>query len=325
MSIQSLDDATTDSDLSEDDAVEALLAITTPEPEKGDEDETDEQEGAETPEDDESEEGEQEAEQAPAADAEAEKAKEIAKASDEQVIEYSVNGETHTMTVAEAKRLGGQETAINGRSQELAQRRKDLDDFGQRTAHVLEGVLVEAKNDWEQYADLDWVALTRQLEDDEFLALRAEAKAAHDRFHGLVEKAENFKADQTKAVSKITEEQKADNARAIKAKVTNWSDTLEASVRQNAIEAYGFEKDDIEGTFDARILEALHDAMLYRQGKKVATEKLAKAPLNPLKSGKTGLDDVDREATKTMKRFKSTGSEDDAIAALLSIGSKRRR
>lgn len=252
--------------------------------------------------------------------AEAEKAPEVLAATDDHVVTIQVDGKDVTIPVKDLKEAYGVRETYTSQAAELATRRTELDELGGRTAAVLMDVLTEAQENWQAYEELDWVILSRRMDDDAFEELRIEARAAKARFEQLDQKAAEFVMNRDKAVQKITAEQKADAARAIKAKVPAWSPTLETSVHQNALEAYGFTKDELDTTADARVLEALHDAYLYRQGKKVATEKLAKAPAKVLTSGKSDVqidDGADKKAETTFKRFKASGREEDAIAAML--------
>ena len=337
MSIQSLDDTSSDNGLSEDAAIEALMSQSnsSKEAEKAtegdDEDDTTTEgpDGAEGEDEAESEQDEAEGDEGEAAEGEDDKSN-VADAADDQVIKYTVDGETHTMTVAEAKRLGGQEKALTRKSQELAELRKEADTVGGRAASILQTVLEEAKTDWDQYADIDWAIASRQLDDEEFTALRSEAKSAHDRFQKLLGKAQEFGKDLETQKAKRTQEEINTSAAKVKEAIPEWTDSLYADVQAHAIDKLGFDKDDIENALDPRVIIALHKARLYDLGKAqkpLATKKIVKTNGKTLTSGTSGseINPASQKVKAMESRFRKTGSEDDAVALLMGrFGAKKR-
>lgn len=84
--------------------------------------------------------------------------------------------------------------------------------------------------------------------------------------------------------------------------------------------SYGFSVEEVSGITDARMVQVLHDAMLYRQTKAKTEAVKAKAkkarPVTKPKA-KQVRDPSRKQREKQRAKFKKTGSLDDAVALIL--------
>nr|WP_042673081.1 hypothetical protein [Methylobacterium sp. B34] len=98
--------------------------------------------------------------------------------SDETEIEHTVNGEKKTFTVAQLKRLAGQEAALTQRSMELAETKKRADESVTTYAASLNYLYERAKQKADQYSDQNLLLWSRDMSQDQLAALVEEAKVA---------------------------------------------------------------------------------------------------------------------------------------------------
>lgn len=95
-------------------------------------------------------------------------------------------------------------------------------------------------------------------------------------------------------------------------------------IKEQAIEAYGFTADQFDNVTDHRLVEVLKDAIAFRKGKKMVTEKI-KRPVPKFQKSKgkapskkvTKLDKLTKRA-KTVKGANKRTAQTDAIVELLS-------
>ena len=96
-----------------------------------------------------------------------------------------------------------------------------------------------------------------------------------------------------------------------------------SNIAEEAIEAYGFKREAFDNIIDHKIVEVLKDALAFRKGKKIATEKLKKpVPKFQKSSGKPSAKKVTKLEKLTKKAQGASGAnkrhaQTDAIVELL--------
>jgi len=102
-----------------------------------------------------------------------------AQADDNAQVVVEVNGEQTTFTVAELKRLAGQEAALTKKSQAVAELRKKYEE-GLGTQHAaLQEMVTRASKRFEPYKDFDFALAAQQYDPDTYQALRDDARSAY--------------------------------------------------------------------------------------------------------------------------------------------------
>ena len=134
--------------------------------EEGNEETEDEVESEEDPE--ESQDTEEETEESP----------EEVDLADDTLVELQVDGETKQASLKDLKRLYGQEASLTRKSQETAAQRKEANEALERADASLQAMLTRAQERYQPYEEVDMLVASRQMNPDDFAALRAEAKAA---------------------------------------------------------------------------------------------------------------------------------------------------
>lgn len=260
--------------------------------------------------DDEAEEGSEEEEEA--------SAKEVL-ADDNHVIKFTFDGKEHSTTVKDLKRLAGQEASLTRKSQELATKRKEVDNSGAQYVTALGRLTQLAEADYAPYANVDFLAASRDMEPEEFEALRADAVAKYERLRFLKEETAGFiKAHEEKVAADL-------KARAIEAVkvlsdpdggIEGWSPAMYKELTGYAVKE-GLPEETVAKLVDPVVFKLLHKAMSYDKAKTVATKKKAKAPKKVL-SSKIASGSFDKDKAKAaLNKLKSTGSRNDAADALL--------
>jgi len=259
--------------------------------ESDDEDEEGEQE-------DESEEdpGEEDGESDDTAEEETEEVEEV-DLSDDTLIEMVIDGETKQASLKDLKRMYGQEASLTRKSQETASQRKQADESLQRADASLQAMLTRAQDRFKPYEEVDMLVASRQMNPDDFAALRSEAKAAEDDLKFLTTEADSFYGD----IQQKQAAQQQDNAKhcieVLKKEIPECSTDLYNDIRKHAIES-GLPEESVNQFTDPTVIQLLHKAMLFDKTKQVAKTKKSKAPTKILRSKKAPPSKADVKLSK---------------------------
>jgi hypothetical protein len=293
---------------------------------RDDADETETDEDAEKPSDEDKDEDGDDAD-----DDAAETAKKYAE--DGAYIKVKVGDEEAEVPVKDLARLYGQEKALTQKSQEVAERRKALDAEAARNIATHGALLQQAEARAQQYAQLDFLALSRDqsITNEELTALRTEAQDAFDTVRFLQTGLDGYmgeiaKRQQEELVERATASIKELTGPVEKGGIEGYGEQLYNDIRTFAVSA-GAPKDVINNLVDPWAIRLLHDAMLFRRGKaKVETsKKVDKAPRKIVKTSqspaatKVGRQDKVKLADAKLAR---SGSTDDAAEAFMARWNK---
>ena len=95
---------------------------------------------------------------------------------DDAEVEITVDGETHRASVADLKRLYGQEASLTRKSQAVSQQRKQAEDAMQRSDALLQAMLSRAEERFKPYSEVDMLLASKTMDAEDFAALRKEAQ-----------------------------------------------------------------------------------------------------------------------------------------------------
>lgn len=280
------------------------------ETEEAAEEDTDPEEDTQDTEDDTEEESEEEDQEEP----EAKKTLE-----DDAEVEVKVNDEVLKVSVKDLKRLYGQEAALTRKSQEVAAKRKEVEATEQVLSASLQKLYEKAATRWEPYSKIDMLVASKQLDADQFAALRAEAQAAYEDFRFISEEAQAFvKQAQTQRQEQM--QQAAQEAvKVLKESIPGWSQSLYDNIREYAI-SNGMDAEVINNLVDPVAIQLLHKARLYDESKKVVTKKKVMTPKKVVKTtvSPESSKDLSPQKDAVARRLKATGEIDDAAELFLS-------
>jgi hypothetical protein len=313
-----------DKNLSIEDATEALLSkwsVEDPDAKKPsekvqpDEDDTEEdsstedatEEDAEELSEDDAEEDEQESEEEETEDDDRPKRS----LDDDAVVKIKVDGEEIEAKVKDLKRLYGQEAALTKKSQAVSTKLKEAEETGARYVAALGSLLDRAKERAEPYARIDWLVASKNLTDDELVALRSEAQKAYDDVNFFNQELEAFMGQAQSHRQSILMEQAKETVQVLKRDIPGWNEKVYDDIRNFAVES-GMDRNVINNLVDPVAIKMLHSAMLYNKGKKAATTKINKSPKKLVKS---------TTSAEVTKKVISNKGSDDASAKLRKTGS----
>lgn len=303
--------------LSDDDAVAALTQRWT---EEEDEDETQSDSGEPEGEDESSDDEEGNSDDGEADDGEEDgddDAPSTREATDDDEVKVRVGDEEHVVKVKDLKRLFGQEAALTKKSQALAAERKAAIETAQVNAHALERLFTKSAEKLQKYQGIDWALAAKELDQESYTALREEAQSAFNEHQFFIQEVQGFQGRQQEIIQQTLRAQAKVANEILADAIPEWGDRLYGEVRSYAIDL-GMDADVVNNLTDPAAIQIIHKAMLYDRAHKTVAEKVTKAKAKtPKKVLKSGSRMAPTKQKAAMQRFKSTGSDDDAIAALL--------
>jgi hypothetical protein len=283
----------------------------TEETEESSEDETD-------PEEDESETEEETEEESEESDEEESKDDPKKTLDDDAEVEIKVNDEVKKVSVKELKRLWGQEAALTRKSQEVAAKRKEVEQTEAKYAASLQKLYEKAASRWEPYSKIDMLVASKQLDAEQFTALRQEAQAAYEEFRFISEEADQF-VKQTEAQRQEQMKVAAQEAvKVLKEAIPNWSSQLYDSIREYAI-TNGMSPEVVNNLVDPVAIQLIHKARLFDESKQIATKKKVNTPKKVVKTtnASSAKDFKPNDSAKLAAQARS-GDVDDVANLFLS-------
>ena len=282
-------------------------------------DETEEEEDEETKETDETEEDPDESQDT---EDDAESEPEEIDLSDDTLVELQVDGETKQASLKDLKRLYGQEASLTRKSQETANQRKEANEALERADASLQAMLTRAQERYAPYEEIDMLVASRQMNPDDFAALRAEAKAAEGDIKFLKEEANSFYGELQNKKAAQQQESAKHCIEVLQKELPEWNTELYNDIRKHAIGS-GLPAESVNQYTDPNVIMLLHKAMMFDRSKQVAKTKKAKAPAKILRSKKAPPTKTDQRISKQkaaqerMRKSPSGGNDLDDIAEML--------
>ena len=209
-------------------------------------------------------------------------------ASDDQIVDISVNGESKKVSVKDLKRLYGQEASLTKKSQDLATQRKQSEEQLAQTQMSYQKLLERAEARYKPYADIDMLVASREMDAETFSQLRQDAKQAEDDLKFLQEESGQLVSQAQQQHQQATREAAADCVKVLQEQLPDWGNELYSDIRDYAVKS-GLPKDQVDQYTDPQVIMLINKARLYDQSKESANSKKAKAKLKKSKSGKKVL------------------------------------
>lgn len=237
---------------------------------------------------------------------------------DESEVEIKVDDEVHKVSVKDLKRLWGQEAALTKKSQQVAEKRKEVEAQGTKYAAGLQKLYEKAAAKWEPYSKIDFLVASKQLDADQFAQLRQEAQKAYEDFTFLTQEVDGFVKETEQQRQEALKAQASEAVTVLKEKIPNWSNETYDKIRMFAIEQ-GMTAEIVNNIVDPTAILLINKARLYEESQKIKLKKVVKTPKKVVKAGTTKPADVksDKKA-ESLTKLRTTGSVDDAADAFLS-------
>ena len=249
-------------------------------------------------------------------------------ASDDQVVDINVNGESKQVSVKDLKRLYGQEASLTKKSQDLANQRKQSDESLAQTQLSYQKLLERAEARFKPYADIDMLVASRQMDPDTFAQLRQDAKQAEEDLTFLKEESNTLVSQQQQQFAEQSKEAAANCVKVLQEQLPDWGNELYSDIRNYAVKS-GLPQEQVDQYTDPQVIMLINKARLYDQSKQSAKSKKAKAKLTKSKSGKTKVlssrkaplskeGAAERKRQAAIKNLHGHSDLDDIAAALMS-------
>lgn len=238
---------------------------------------------------------------------------------DDSVVDIKVDDEVLKVSVKDLKRLYGQEAALTKKSQQVAAKRKEIEQDSLKTAAILDKMYKKAEERWKPYSEVDMLLASKQLDAEQFTALRAEAQAAWEDFRFVSEEADVFLKETGAKQQSQLKEAAAESVKVLKEAIPNWSTNLYDSIREYAV-SKGMPKEMINTLVDPVAIQIIHKARLYDEAKKIVTKKKLASPKKIMKSTKASdpkAMNINKQSESQQKLLR-TGDLDDAADLFLS-------
>lgn len=237
---------------------------------------------------------------------------------DDADVEIKVDDEVHKVSVKDLKRLWGQEAALTKKSQQVAEKRKEVEATGTKYAAGLQKLYEKAATKWEPYSKIDFLVASKQLDADQFAQLRSEAQKAYEDFTFLTQEVDGFVKETEQQRQVALKAQASEAVTVLKEKIPNWSNDTYDKIRTFAIE-HGMEADAVNNIVDPAAIILINKARLYDESQKIMLKKKTKTPKKVVKAGTTTIADVKSDKKQeSLTRLKTSGTVDDAADAFLS-------
>lgn len=241
-------------------------------------------------------------------------------ADDDAEVLIKVGEQEQKVSVKELKRLFGQEAALTRKSQETAEERKIVEAEKARYSTALETMQKRAEDKYRPYSQIDFLVASKQLDAEEFEALRKEATAAYEDYKFYTEELKTHKATTEQETHKeyMEKAQKAIQVLSDPEKgIPNWSQDLYNDIRTFAVETNGMDINEVNKITDPAIIKMMWQAMRYARAKKVSTKKIAAAPKKVVKASAPAETKATKgKDSKAFAALRETGSRDAAVDAL---------
>lgn len=246
--------------------------------------------------------------------------------SEDALVKIKVDGQEVTASIKDLKRLYGQEASLTRKSQEAAQVKQRAEESGTKYVAGLESLLQRAKEQAAPYANINFLALTKDpnVSSEELSALSDAAQKAFDNVRyleteldGVVRQANEQRQQQLMVAAKEAIKVLTDP----KTGIPGWNEQLYNDIRRFAVDS-GMNEQVVNDMVDPTAFKILHMAMQYQKGKTAVTKtkKVDKTPKRIIKGtpDETIKKSKTSQKTDAFKRARETGHVDDAAEAFLS-------
>lgn len=253
-----------------------------------------------------------------------EEAAPAAEVADDAEVSVKVDGKDLKLKVGDLKRLAGQEAALTQKSQSVANQLRAVEAQGLYLANVLEGRLKTAKAKFDKYANVDLFKAQRDLDPEDFDALRAAKAAAEAEYSAVTRESQEFMHRVQETRQKVLRERAAVALKEITRAIPEWNDELYGKVRTYAV-SQGMNPNEVNEVVNPAAIIMMNKAMQFDAIKaktETVEKKVKKSPkrVTP-KSAKT-VDATSSKFRAAQRKAEVTG-DIDAVTDLFLAARKQ--
>lgn len=242
---------------------------------------------------------------------------EVDLADDNHYVEVKVGNETIQSSVADLKRLVGQEASLTRKSQEVSQLRKAYDEGVMRSKAVLDKLAAAAQEKLKAFEGQDMLQAARTMDEVEFEQYRAAREAAHKEVAFYNQEQDSFLAEVRQAEANALAMQAQQALPIIQEAIPEWNDEYYDGLRKYAIENAGLDADMVNKMVDPAMVLLIDKAMkadgaLQKVRKKIRVRK----PKKVIKGSKGSRPKPKTKLSKVQTKHIEEGSVESAAEAI---------
>ena len=239
---------------------------------------------------------------------------------DDTLVEIMVDGEAQQASIAQLKRLYGQEASLTRKSQDVAKQRKEAEEAIGKTNVVLQRMLEKAEERYKPYSEVDMLVASKSMTTEDFAQLRKEAQTAADDVKFLREEADTYFKQLQAEQQQAMQVQAREAVKVLQEDIPEWSNSLYDDIRAFAV-SQGLPEEQVNTIIDPAVIKILNKARLFDQAKKITTTKKKRTSKKVLRATKAPNTEANEKA-KRMKtsraKLRNSNDMDDIAEALLS-------
>ena len=239
---------------------------------------------------------------------------------DDTLVEIMVDGEAQQASIAQLKRLYGQEASLTRKSQDVAKQRKQAEEAIGKTNVVLQRMLEKARERYKPYSEVDMLVASKSMDTDDFAQLRKEAQQAADDVKFLEQEADAYFKQLQSEQQQAMQEQAREAVKVLQNEIPEWSNNLYDDIRAYAV-SQGLQEAEVNSYVNPSVIMILNKARLFDQAKKITTTKkkrTAKKVLRTTKAPNTEANEKARRMKAARAKLQNSTDMDDIAEALLS-------
>ena len=206
------------------------------------------------------------------------------------------------------------------KTQAAAEQRKVAEEERQYYASTLNSLLATVGADIQRFDGVDWERAAVENPTQ-----YKQAKAAYEQstalFENIKHQTQDFVARAQEVQKQALKAQAKESISLLKTTIPGWSNDLYAQIGEFAQKELGFKPEEFNNIADHRAIVSIYEAMQYRRGRKVATEKKLKVAPKRTLTDKMGAESKvvtrRKESKQARERLRETGKIDDAVALLM--------
>lgn len=246
-----------------------------------------------------------------------EKPKKVLK--DDSIVKVTVDGKELDVPVEKLKRLYGQEASLTRKSQEVAAKRKEVEETGAAYVAALSSLLERARHKAQPFAQVDFAIAAKELDNDSYSALKNEAQRTFEEVRFLEQELGAFMQAVERQKVQELQVQARETVKILEKDIPNWSDELYNNMRAFAINQ-GLDEYTVNTLVDPTAWKMINMAYQYHKGQSAITKPKTKKPKKIVKSSASTVSGQVFAKSKTQEaqaRARKSGSVDDVTEALL--------
>ncbi len=229
---------------------------------------------------------------------------------------FDVDGET--LTLQELKLGHLRMSDYTRKTQAVSEQRKALEAQSSETEATMSALMSAAGADLSRFESVNWeqVAVDNPSQYKQAKAAFEQTKSTYDLIKA---QAEQFQTKQQQQADEALKEAAKESLTVLKTNIPDWNDDLYFKIGSYA-RGLGVSTEEFNQVSDHRLITALWKAMQFDSAKQVAATKKVKPSANKTLSGSkadSGNISQTESSRKVRERLKRTGSQQDAVAAIL--------